>query len=191
MSLNKLWHVAAFAGCLGLVVYLANGLWSAFVAVDLPHEPGAVVDYVEFEHEGESGRYTPHTMTEAVPVRFSSTLEELKYHHNVGMHERNRYRIYGTMAFGALAGILAFALIPRWRGLRYHADYAGGAASWIVGAWIGAFFALVVPVVLGWVLPAPADLFPRQIREAADQRRAEALAVLEQQAAIMGSFDSQ
>lgn len=188
MLLNKPWHIAAFACCLGLAVYLANGLWSAFVVVDLPHERGAVVDYAEFEHEGESGRYIPHTMTEAVPVRFSSTLEEVKYHHNLRSGERNSYWYYLAAFVGVFAGLLAFTVIPRWRGLRYHADYA---QTPIVSAWFGAFVALVVPLLLGWLLPAPADLFPRQIREAADQRRAEALAVLQQQAATMRSFDRQ
>jgi hypothetical protein len=188
MSLNNPWHIAAFAGCLGLVVYLANGLWSAFVVVDLPHEPGAVVDYVETTTEYEAGRYRSQEWTEAVPVRFSNTLEELKYHHNVSVGQWTSYQYYATLVVGALAGVFVFSVIPRWR---RQADAYRVFDSFVGTAFLGAFVALVVPAVLGWVLPPPLNLLPRQISEAADQRRAETLAVLQQQAAIMGSFDRQ
>jgi hypothetical protein len=188
MSLSNPWHIAPFAGCLGLVVYLANGLWSAFVVVDVPHEPGAVVDYVETTTEYEAGRYNSQEWTEAVPVRFSNTLEELKYHHNVSVGQWTSYQYYATLVVGALAGVLAFSVIPRWR---RKSDAYRVSDSFVGSAFFGAFAALVVPLVLGWMLPPPVSLLPRQIREAADQRRAEALAMLEQQAATMGSFDRQ
>ena len=187
MSLSNPWHIAPFAGCLGLVVYLANGLWSAFVVVDVPHEPGAVVDYVETTTEYEAGRYNSQEWTEAVPVRFSNTLEELKYHHNVSVGQWTSYQYYATLVVGALAGVLAFSVIPRWR---RKSDAYRVSDSFVGSAFFGAFAALVVPLVLGWMLPPPVSLLPQQIREAADLRREEALSELQRQAAVIDRFDS-
>jgi hypothetical protein len=183
MSQNNNSHLLIFACVLGLFVYVASALWSAFFVVDVPQAPDAVVHVEEITRE--SGRYDWRVETEVVPVSFSSTLEELKYHHNVRMLERNRYWLYGTLVFGAFAGVLSFCLIPRWR---RSSDVYRGSESCVGGAFFGAFVALVVPAFLGWLLPPPADWFPSQIREAADLRQQEALAVLQQQASGLRSI---
>ena len=180
MSENKPWHLIAFACCLGVVVYLASALWSALFIINLPQAPDAVLDVVEITRE--SGRYDQWVETDVVPVGFSSTLEEHKYHHNVAMNERNRYWIYSTLIFGAFAGYVAFSLIPRWRA-RAGIQCDPPTAS-ISSAFFGAFVAGVFPMLLGWVLPAPASWFPRQLVEMADSRQMEALSELEQVAAI-------
>lgn len=175
MSENKPWHLVVFACCLGGVIYLASAVWSALFIIDLPQAPDAVLGVVETTREG--GRYGQWVETEVMPVAFSSTLEELKYHHNVRMLERNRYWFYGTLLFGALAGYVAFSLIPRWRARA--GVQSDPPTSSISSAFFGAFVAAVFPMVLGWILPAPAEWFPRQIGELADARQSEALAKLE------------
>jgi len=186
MSQNNNLHLVIFACVFGLFAYVASALWSAFFIVDVPQAPDAVLHVEEITRE--TGRYDWRVETEVVPVIFSSMLEELKYHHNVRMLERNRYWFYGTLVFGALVGALAFYLIPRWRGKpeEYH-----GSDTWVGGAFLGALVALIAPALLGWLLPPPAEWFPRQIREAADLRQQEALAVLQQQASGVRSIDTE
>lgn len=180
MSENKPWHLVVFACCLGVVVYLASALWSALFIIDLPQAPNAVLDVVEITRE--SGRYDQWVETEAVPVGFSSTLEELKYDHNVRMLERNRYWFYGTLIFGALAGYVAFSLIPRWRGRA--GIQSDPPSSSISSAFFGAFVAAVLPMLFGWVLPAPVSWLPRQIVEMADSRQVATLSELKKVAAV-------
>lgn len=185
MSENNTWHVVVFACCLGVAVYLASALWSALFIIDLPQAPDAVVDVVEITRE--SGRYDQWVDTEVVPVAFSSRLEELKYHHNLSMLERNRYWFYGTLIFGAFAGFVAFRLIPSWRGVA-EVKFAP-LGSGIPIAFFSALIAAVVPMVLGWVLPAPVTWFPRKIVEMADSRQAAALADLKEVAAVHDRYD--
>jgi hypothetical protein len=122
-----------------------------------------------------------------VPIRFNSPLEELKYHHNVSEGQWTSYQYYSTIVVGALAGVFAFSVIPRWR---RQPDAYRGSDSFVGSAFFGAFVALVVPMVLGWVLPAPLSLLPHQIREAAEFRREAALSELQRQAAVIDRFDS-
>jgi uncharacterized membrane protein YraQ (UPF0718 family) len=180
MSENKPWHLVVFACCLGVVIYLASALWSALFIIDVPQAPDAVVDFVEIEQQ-VSGRYYDDSYTEASPTKFKNTLEELKYHHNVTMLERNRYWFYGTLIFGAFAGYVAFSLIPRWRARA--GIHSGPPTSAISSAFLGAFVAAVLPMLLGWILPAPVEWFPRRICEMADARQSQALAKLEEAAA--------
>lgn len=176
MSENKPWHLAVFACCLGTIVYVATALWSALFIVDLPMETDAVLAADPIERE--AGRYDQQVYTEYVPTEFKNTLEELKYHHNLGMLERNRYWFYAKLIFGAMAGYVAFCLLPRWR---HSPGLQGGVPGTAVGAaFFGAFAALIIPMALGWLLPAPAEWFPQQIREIADLRQRQTLSQLEQ-----------
>ena len=185
MSENKTWHLAVFACCLGIVLYVATALWSALFIVDLPHDGDAVLDTVPIERE--AGRYDQQAYTEHVPTKFKSTLEELKYQYNVGMLARNRYWFYATLIFGAIAGYVAFCLLPRWR---RSPELRGDAPSTAAGAaFFGAFVALVVPMVLGWLLPAPAEWFPQKIRVIADLRQTEALSQLQQLAEAQDLYE--
>jgi hypothetical protein len=186
MSQNNPWHLAVFACSLGLMIYLASALWSALFIIDLPQDRDAVVDAVEIQHE-EGGRYNDYSYTESRPTKFKNTLEELKYYHNLSMLERNQYWNYGVLAFGALAGFVTFYLVPRWRGsVEVRIDPIPTA---FIGGWCGGFVAMFIPMILGWILPAPVEWFPSEIREIADLRQKAALSQLEQVAAMQNRYD--
>jgi hypothetical protein len=187
MSPNKPRHLVFFAASLGLFVYLASSLWSALFVVALPQLPDAVVDAYPVESE-VGGRYNEHIETEGVPIEFKNTLEELKYYHNVRMRDRNRYWVYGILAFGALAGAFVFFVVPRWGGTLGNEHDTTGAL--ISGAFFGVFAALIVPMILSWVLPAPVSWFPGEILEIAENRKKEMLIQLERQAAMIDRADA-
>ena len=67
----------------------------------------AVVDAIEIQTGDDSYEWRR--------VEFKNGLEELKYHHNVQMRDRNRYRVYGLMIVGGAIGLSAFYVVPKWR----------------------------------------------------------------------------
>lgn len=170
MSLNKPAHVIAFAISLGIVAYLASALWSAIFIVSLPMDEDAITDAIEIE-TGED-RYGG-VQTEWHPTEFKNTLEELKYYHNVGMQDRNRYWVYGEFILGGLVGFFVFYLIPKWRNTQEHQHETSGIA--VGSVVLGVLVVLIIPLGLSWILPPPARWFPQEIVSIAETREKEAL----------------
>ena len=169
MSLNKPAHVIAFVIVLGFVAYLTSALWSAIFIVSLPMAEDAIVDAIELQ--------TGEDDYEWRPVEFKNGLEEVKYYHNVRMRDRNRYWVYGLMIVGGAIGLFVFYVVPKWRSKFDKERDTTGIA--IGGAVIGVLVVLIVPRIIGWVLPAPVKWFPQEIVDIAETRQKEALERLE------------
>lgn len=165
MSFKKPSHIIAFIVVLGALAYFAAALWSAIFIVSLPMDEDAVIDAVEFQ--------TDENVYEWRPVKFKNGLEELKYYHNVRMRDRNSYWMYGSMIAGGAIGLLVFFVVPKWRDKLEAKDDAVGIAIGSVVA--GVLVVLIVPRLIGWVLPAPIRWFPQEIVDISSARQKEAL----------------
>ena len=167
-------HVILFAIVFGLVAYLASALWCAIFIVSLPMDEDAITDAIEIETGGDRWR---GARTEWLPIEFKNSLEELKHYHNVRMRDRNRYWVYGELIVGGFLGLFLFYIVPKWRypqeTLPHKTELAFG------GALVGVCSVLIVPLVIGWVLPAPMNWFPQEIVDIANTREKEALMRLE------------
>ncbi len=148
---------------LGGVVYIASGLWSAFFIPSVEMDPDWCHDPPGmYEYKMEYGIGC---------VDFKNDVESAKYYHNAALRDRNRYWLYFTMGAGGVAGIWLFYLIPAHR-----EDLKGTASSHVVGGFFaGLTAALVVPALMNFILPAPAEWFPAFIVEIAAQRSEDAL----------------
>ena len=161
MSIHNSKQVLVFWLIAGLGIYLLNALWSAIFIVSVPMDPNWCTDSVEYS-SGEHG-------TEWQCVEFKDELEQRKYFHNQKMRQRNEYWVYGMIAFGGLLGLTVFYTGPKWRGDDVDSE------DFILSIVVGATAALVAPLILGWLLPAPANWFPSEITEIANMKQEEAL----------------
>ena len=174
MSINNITHAISFAIVFGFFAYLTSALWSAIFIVSLPMDADAVSDSIEIETIDETHGGVRY---EWLPTEFKNSLEELKYHHNVRMLNRNRYWVYGQLIIGGFIGLIVFYIVPKMRGtLETEYEKSGIACASI-------FFSALV-VLLGqsffsWILPAPAKWFPQRIVDIAESREREALTRLE------------
>ncbi len=179
MSINKLSHVIVFAIILSLFAYFASALWSAIFIVSLPMDKDAIVDAVEI---GETEDRYGGTKTK-YHLEFKNLLEKLKYDHNVQMRGRNRYWLYSELILGGLIGLFVFYIVPKWR---QTLDIKQDPTELVVGGIImGVLVVLIIPMVLSWVLPAPAKWFPKEIRNIAEIRQQEALSRLKKDAEFL------
>lgn len=179
MSINKLSHVIVFVIILGLFAYFASALWSAIFIVSLPMDKDAIVDAIEI---GITEDHYGGTKTQ-YHLEFKNLLEKLKYDHNVQMRGRNRYWVYSELILGGLIGLFVFYIVPKWR---QTLDIKQDPTELVVGGIImGVLVVLIIPMVLSWVLPAPAKWFPKEIRNIAEIRQQEALSRLKKDAEFL------
>jgi hypothetical protein len=165
-----------FAIILSLFAYFASALWSAIFIVSLPMDKDAIVDAVEI---GETEDRYGGTKTK-YHLEFKNCLAKLKYDHNVRMRDRNRYWLYSELILGGLIGLFVFYIVPKWR---QTLDIKQDPTELVVGGIImGVLVVLIIPMVLSWVLPAPAKWFPKEIRNIAEIRQQEALSRLKKDA---------
>jgi len=169
MVISSRKQVIVFIFAVGFLFYLASALWSAFFIVSLPQDKAWCKRWAQYEVEG---RFESKSVDEC--VEFKNTLEALKYDHNKKMYERNRYWVYGELAAGILLAFFVFHVIPRWRGssLTLSGAMNGGPIL------LGIATAILMPLLLGWILPAPEKWFPQEIKEIADLRVREELDIL-------------
>jgi len=157
-------HVITYVLVGGLVLYLLSAALSAVFIPVLPMADDWCRDSIEIERG--NGRF------ETIVTDFKNDFEARKYYHNTRMLRRNKYLLFFVylLAFG-LTG-LCFYLVPRWRGQELPHE---GAETFFTVAIIAFGIAVVVPLVLGWLLPAPAKWFPQVFREIQDAQVNEAL----------------
>jgi len=174
MDISSRKQMIGFILVAGLFFYLASALWSALFIVSLPQEKDWCKEW--FRQERET-RFETVLVEEC--VEFNNTLEELKYYHNREMYDRNRYWGYGCILAGALLVIFVFHVIPKWRG-RLNDSLLRSSETWLVALLLGFVVSVVVPLVLGWILPAPVKWFPDEIVRIAELREQEELEILKE-----------
>jgi hypothetical protein len=176
MSTKNRWHVLLFAIVVGFSIYIGRAAWSAYFIVSLPQDKEYVTGIAETDNGYE-------------PVAFKNTFERLKYDHNVRMLERNKYLVYGSLILSGLLGVFLFVVVARWR--RIVAAQQEPMNEGIIGFILGIAVATVVPMVLGMTLPAPSKWFPREMTQAAIQRRETAMTQLRSLAREIDAEDEQ
>ena len=164
MDIGKPTHLLIFAVLTGVFFYVASVIWSAIFIVPLPQADDWCSKSVEIE-TGEDQR-------EWHCVQFKDDLEELKFHHNYNMYKRNSYWVYTEIILGALVGMVVFYIIPKWRGRLKHWQ---GTHNIIMGGVLGILATLVIPLILGLILPAPMKWFPQELGEIREIREQAAL----------------
>ena len=146
-----------FGAIAGVAFYLTSALWSALFIVALPQDRDWCKDAMEFQ--------TGEASTDVRCVEFKNTFEELKSYHNRDMVDRNGYWVYAELIAGAFSGWFMFCRLPARRGMcRSVSQSSGGAVIY------GMIVAMVVPLFLSWLLPAPVKWFPNQIIKYADAK---------------------
>ncbi len=171
MNLDRHRDLVLFGAVIGVAFYLASAVWSALFIVALPQDRDWCKNAMEFQ--------TGEDTSESRCVDFKNTYEELKYYRNQDMANRNRYWVYGQLIAGAFGGWLMFSRLPARRDITRRSTASVGAAMY------GMTITLLVPLVLGWLLPAPVKWFPRQIVEYADARVQRELSLLRDSARDM------
>ena len=103
-------------------------------------------------------------------AEFISTLEKLKYYHNLRMVNRNRGLLYVVMGAGFVISLGVFYVLPKWRRTQYanKQDSVGGPLI------LGLILAFS-PLVLGAILPSPSRWAPDAMNKYFESRRTEAL----------------
>ncbi len=103
-------------------------------------------------------------------IEFISTLEKLKYYHNLRMVKRNRVLLYVMMGIGFMISLGFFYLMPKWRRSSYanEQDSIGGAIM------LGLLLAFS-PLLLSSILPSPSKWAPDAMNKYFESRRTEAL----------------
>src|SRR5690554_2418978 len=97
-------YVVGVALLIGIMVYLGSALWSALFIPAVPMDADWCHDGPEaLEHK---------IMYDVACFDFKNDVEMAKYYHNAELIDRNRRWVYGTWAFGALMGVVAFYLVP-------------------------------------------------------------------------------
>ena len=182
MILNYPKQVFAIALIIGIIAYLASALWCAYFLVILPQAEDGIVDYVEKQTIDSYG----DQQIEYFPIQFKNTLEELKYYHNEQMAKKLRYWDIARLVVGGLIGICIFFVIPKFRN---KIDSDSNLLEIIaVGALIGFFAVLIIPFILGTILPAPVKWFPQAIVENAKNRENETLKQLKIEAEELDTY---
>jgi hypothetical protein len=156
-------HVLAFAFLVGVFFYLAGAVWSAYFIIALPQAEGWCKDWVEPHPDAGGSGFSGC-------VGFKNDVEESKYYHNKQMLARNTKWIYATIGAAILLSLLLFWYFPN----RIHHRQVPRDA-FVTATVLGFIAALIVPMILSWMLPAPSTWFPKFIVEAAQQREADAL----------------
>jgi hypothetical protein len=156
-------HVLAFAFLVGVFFYLAGAVWSAYFIISLPQAEGLCKDWVEPHPDAGGSGFSGC-------VGFKNDVEASKYYHNKQMLARNTKWIYATIGAAILLSLLLFWYFPN----RIHYRQVPRDA-FVTDTVLGFIAALIVPMILSWVLPAPSTWFPTFIVEAAQQREADAL----------------
>lgn len=139
-------------GILGSAAYLLMATLSAFFIAAVPQARDWCRDFYE--------RVDQDDQVVSTCVSFKNDFEERKYHHNLEMLSRNKTLLWLNIGIWSIVGFVVFHLVPTWKGLPTVG--ALGAAG------IGATTALLVPIALSWILPAPVEWFPDVLREIHD-----------------------
>jgi hypothetical protein len=163
-------HVVVFVAVAGAVLYLASAAWGALFIINMPNAPDWCTEF--------QTRQVGEWETTRECVRFKNRLEQLKYEHDVGMVARNTYWVYGSLVACAVLALIAFRIIPGWRGTLAPKESGGAIGTALV---IG-LFAWVTPWLFALPLPSPAEWFPAEFREINDLRVRETLERLQRSA---------
>ena len=161
MNFNDKRHTWAFAIAGAIFFYALGAATSALFIIALPQDPDWCVDVIEIQTDEDS--------FEESCVVFKDEAAQLKHYHNLQMRQRNKYRLYFTVVFGALLGALLFHVLPRLRSRATAPNSLGRGLA------LGAVVAFLGPMVLGWLLPPPIDWFPRELAEIHAARQVAAL----------------
>lgn len=166
MDVKSPTQVIIFGIIFGVVLWLCLSLFHAFFIVSVPQEDNYCEKWIPIPEDIDAKEKLAGSSVAC--VQFISTLERLKYHHNLNMVERNRYVLYEVHTIAVLVSLMVFYLVPN---LRERLIISGQTA--IVGALIIGFVVGFVPYVLGGIMPAPSKWMPRALIESAENRRLE------------------
>ena len=162
MDITRARNLVLFLVVAGFTFYVVNALWSAFFITALPQDSDWCRDWITPEEGAPS--------SPGMCLKFKNEIEEAKHFHNRRMLDRNRRWVYGTIGVGIVIAWLSFYVVPRWRHL--HPDILRVAVTSVL---LGFASAVIVPMILSWLLPAPYKWFPRAITDAALAREQQAL----------------
>lgn len=163
MDLGNRRHEIIYVVVAGFAFYIIGAMLSAIFIVAVPMAKDWCLDSVTIEKS--EGEY------ETICTEFKNDFEARKYYHNKRMVTRNKYLL--AMQFLLALGTtgLLFYFIPKWKGLNPSAH--GG--HFLEIAIVAFVVSIVVPLILGWLLPAPVKWFPSVFKEMNDAQVNEAL----------------
>ena len=136
---------------LGFLSFLFLATLSAIFIIVVPLNPDKIDSWITEEDSYGSNATFPVT---------NDSIEMRNYFHNKEMQTRNVFLIFVVAILGGLLALFTYQWIPSLK------NYKKGEVFLI-----GFLVALIVPQVLGRVLPPPVKWFPREITEIREARQ--------------------
>lgn len=175
MNIRNPFHVGSFLLIAGIALWLGFAVSQGFFLKSVPQAQHYCKKWVRIPDGVDAPERLAGSSSHC--EEFTSTLEKLKYYHNLRMVKRNRVLLYAVMGAGFMISLVFFYVLPKWR----RASYANEQDS-IGGALILGLVLAFSPMLLGAILPSPSKWAPDAMNRYFESRRTEALLELVQMA---------
>lgn len=161
MDLQNNKHVGIYIIGAGFLMYILAATLNAIFVITLPIDDTWYQENVVMSEEIDSiDRFGNESYsTQSYITNYENAIEISKYYHNQRMNDIHRYITSGLIAFGIITTLFLFYFIPRLNGKKLDGDEIFSAFL------IGLITSSIMPLLYGWLLPAPVEWFPSIIRE--------------------------
>ncbi len=168
MNIRNPFHVGAFVLLTSIALWLTLAVAQGFFLTSVPQAADYCKKWVRIPDDVDAPERLAGSSYRC--VEFTSSLERLKYYHNLRMVKRNRVLLYVVMATGFVVSLGVFYALPKWRRARYAHDHNPLGGTLVLG-----FLLAFSPMMLGKVLPSPSRWAPDAMKRYFESRRVEAL----------------
>jgi len=133
----------------GFVAYVFAAMLSSIFIIAVDMDDGWCIESMEFQTGPDS--------YEIRCIEFKNRFEEYKYYHNHDMKERNKYLIGGNFALFLAMTFLLFHFVPKWQGENDRTNHDKFFLLFLLSFGV----VVIMPLIFGFVLPAPIEWFPK------------------------------